>query len=95
MDAIQWYDIVRLCNAALCVASMYRLGRRMVQNHQSYSPRLKDFIFVLNIALFTQMIGSLEAVIQDSPWRYTIVFSTALAVVAFRATRPSDKPLIT
>lgn len=95
MDNLQWYDFVRLGTSVLAIVSMWRLGHLMVRNHQTYSPRLKDFIFVLNIAFFTQMIGSLESVIRDAPWRYTIVLSLALTVVGVRATRQTDKPLIT
>ena len=95
MDSIQWYDWIRIATAILAVASMWRLGRSMVKRHHSYSSRLKDFLFVINVALFTLAVGSLESVLLDAPLRYTTVLSVALVVVAFRATKESTDPLIT
>lgn len=95
MDTVQWYDWIRIATVILAVSAMWRLGRSIVKNHQSYSTRLKDFLFVINIALFTQAVGGLESVLLDAPLRYTTVLSFALVVVAFRATKESTKPLIT
>ena len=95
MTNLQWYDWVRLCIVVASIASMYRLSTNIRHSETMYSDRMKDYIFVIFVFLFMQFTGSLESIVRDLPFRYSLVLSVVVSVVAFRATRKSDTPLIT
>lgn len=93
MDSLQWYDYVRLLIVGLSIASMYRLSQNIRHRTYEYSSRLWDYVFVIYVALFTLMTGTLEGVVRDVPLRYNLPLAFALALTAFRATRRSHDPL--
>lgn len=95
MNSLQWYDFVRLLVVVLSIWAMYRLGRLCVRHHQRYSPRLKDFLYLV-FALMVQMtMGTIENLIKDGPARYTTLLTLVIALVAIRATKNTEDPLIT
>lgn len=98
MNHLQWYDWFRLATAAIAFWSMFRftqvIRHRRAQG-QSYSTRLIDFVWLIFAYMFTQMLGGLESVLINGPYKYTIFLSFLTALVAFRATRMFDDELIT
>lgn len=98
MNHLQWYDFVRLFTALLSVIAAYRLGQivrhRLLSGH-TYSDRMRDFLWLIFAYLFLQFTGTIESVQKDSPWKYTTFLGFMIALVAIRATRKSDSPLIT
>lgn len=98
LESLQWYDYMRLATAVLTVWIAWRLA--MVTRHrtslgQTYSSRLKDFLWMFYAYLFTQHIGAIETTLQDAPYRWGAVLSFIICLVAIRATRKTDEPLIT
>lgn len=98
LQHVQWYDYVRLVTAVAALAAMFRLSRliRNQSHHgQTYSTRLRDFLWLTYAFLFTQIAGALSAVLIDAPLNYGSLLSLTIALVAIHATRESDDPLIT
>lgn len=95
MNNLEWYDWLRMITAIATISAMYRLAERIRHREQVYSPRLKDFLWLIFATLTVILIGALEALAQDSPYRYTIILSFFVSLVAVRATRKDNHPLIT
>lgn len=95
MDSVQWYDYFRLATSAIDIWAMWRLAYVIRHRSQTYSTRLKDFLWLIFAYLFTQSLAALETVAANGPYKYSIFLSLFTACVAVRATRKSDEPLIT
>lgn len=87
-ETFQWYDFVRMTTASFAILAMWRLAKLVrvrPEPLRSYSSRYKDFLWLFNVYLFVQCAGALEAVVSDTPYRYTILLSCAASIVSLRA----------
>lgn len=84
---MQWYDYLRIVTAVLAVIAAYRLARLAKSDHNTYSQRLGEWVWIQFAVFFTLFAGSAEAILQMNGWRYGALLSFLIALAAVRATR--------
>lgn len=88
---MQWYDYVRVLTAVLVVWSAWRLTNLIKVDRWSYTSRIRDFVWFFYASLFIMFTGAIESITRNAPYRYSALLSLLIAIIAIRATRPSDK----
>lgn len=84
---MQWYDYVRITTALLAVLAAYRMALLVRKDHEGYSKKLAEFVWIMFAVFFTLFASSLEAIEQNGTWRYGILLSFLIACASVRATR--------
>jgi len=79
--------------AALSVWAGHRLTQQVKKDHTSFSPRLKDFVYLIYAFLFLLFAAAIEGITNNLGYRWVTTVSLIIVLVAVRATRSSDDPL--
>lgn len=82
---MQWYDWLRIVNAAMCAFVGYKEGRRFIRLHDDFSSRLRDLWWVYLACMFLIFYGSLEAVVLNAEGGPRNALAFFVSVIAFRA----------
>lgn len=92
--SMEWYDYVRLVNAAVALGAMYLLGQSWRRRNKIYTDRLKDFWWSLNALLFCVFMGNLEQIIRDRDESWTLFVVLVAALVAVKASLNKEPTLL-
>lgn len=92
---LQWYDFMRLGTATLATIAFYRLLKLVMVDHPGYTTRLKEWAWVIFAVVFTLFTSPIEAVLNNTDYRYGALLSFLIAAAIVRAARPSPEPLQT
>ena len=91
---MEWYDYVRVVNAAVALLAMYLLGQSWRRRNKDYSDRLKDFWWSLNALLFCVFMGNIEQIIRDREESWTLFVVLVAALVATKASLNKERVLL-
>lgn len=81
MRALSNYDIWRLVLLVICAASFFILLNRFRLNRQSWNTKTRDYWYALTAWTFATAMSCLEGLLRHLPGRYSIVLTTAAAIV--------------
>jgi hypothetical protein len=79
MDALTfWRAVVGI----VCLLSFLRLLYRFALHRDEWNPKTRDYWYALTMWSFAGLALSVEALIRHSPFRYSLVFVSAAAIVS-------------
>lgn len=87
LEHFEWYDVVRVLTAVLCLISMYYLGLRVKNRRRAFSPTEIDLWWGLNAALLVFFVSSIENIVQNNGFGARVVLTFIASVVLLKGSR--------
>lgn len=95
LGSLQWFDYLRMLTCVLMVVALYGSGRRAFKLWSIYTERLRELWWTFNAALLFITEGTIEAIIQDTPWGPRVLLYFLLSIAAVKSTYRSGGYLST